>query len=97
MWARLSLVKPVCHVRTPGAVLASVLPCQLPANIPGMAAEDGPNTWNTAKHMGSHMGAPGSWLQPCPELAAAPARKMNQKWNSSLPFFLPHFPIHYLS
>lgn len=48
-----------------------MFPIQLPANMPGKAAEDGPSSWTPATHVGDSDGGPGSWLQAGPDLAIA--------------------------
>lgn len=47
-------------------VLATLLPMRLPANVPGRAVDESPNTWILATHTGNPGGVLGSWLQPGP-------------------------------
>lgn len=48
-----------CHI----GVLATLLPIQLPDNVPGKAKEDGSSIWATASHEADQDGIPVSWLQ----------------------------------
>lgn len=54
-----------------------MLPVQHPAYGPGKGADDGPDIWAIASHMGDSDGVLGSWLQHIPALAVAAICGMN--------------------
>lgn len=47
---KLLLPMPASAIRLPVRVLAALLLGQLPANVPGQVAEDGPRTWVLATY-----------------------------------------------
>lgn len=61
-WVTQLLVMLACHMELPVFSLAALLATQLPANVPGKAAEDDPSIWVPATFVGKLDGAPGSWL-----------------------------------
>lgn len=73
--------QPIC---TLVSCLASPLAIQLPANNPGKAVEDGPNTWMPASHVRNPDEAPGCWRQPALALNATTIWVVNQQMKASL-------------
>lgn len=65
-------------IRVPVCVSAALLLIQIPANDPGKAAEDGPNTQTITTHLGDQNGVPVSWLWPGAALAVVAIWRVNQ-------------------
>lgn len=75
-------------------ILPALLLVQLPANVPGQEAEDGPDTWASATFVRDLAAVKGFWLHSGPDLAVAAIWGMNQLNQQMNEIYLSVFKIN---